>query len=986
MGLFYSNSSQAQNISTCFEIERILVDACAPQNTEGSNEMVRFHIGPTALNTSALSVSWPNHSWLGLCQNTNTASKVAELNASIESCGYILEPVNGVLPANSLVMLVTSETMNTASNSFAALSDTLYMIFQCGSESTGHFPNYQANGTVFTLTISFSAPSNYSDQIQYNRSLLLNQSGSVGAGDGGSVNYTANGTPTYDNIGCNAPFTPLNPAWTAPTQMCQNAASLNLAALVTGTTGGTWSGQGVSGAVFTPTGLTGAIPITYTVGIGSCAESEQHTINVINPGLPAWSIPTTICLPAANLNLNTLITGTTGGSFTGTNVSSNIFNPTGLSGTYNITYTITQSGCSLSQVHPIVVSPAVDPSWTIPAALCANGSSISLTTQITGTTGGTWSGTGVSGNNFNPSGLNGGNYNITYSVGTGTCILTSTQAITVLNAPSGNWTAPTSMCQLDPAIDLSTLITGTSGGTWTGQGVSASMFNPSGLLGAIPISYYVTNGPCPITVSHSITITPVATPTWTAPSAMCASAEVVSLNPTITGTTGGTWSGNGISNSQFNPTGLLGNINVTYTVGTGNCQASATHPITVEYVPPAPSISGISDYCIGVVPQVLTATGVTNASFEWFADASLVSSTGTSATHLPIADQTSTYYCTQTVGNCSGLAASYTVTYHVLPNAPHIDTLIHYCPGEAMPLLQATANGNIQWFASSALSPAIGNGNSFQTTASSGNEFWLTATDQYCTSLPAHTRIQLESIISVNITLTGNPVLCKNAHVLLTSDHSTGNLWSTGSMNDSITVYTAGLYTVAVTGWCNTARDTVYITSHPAIADFYFTPGYNIAPAEVQFYDESQNADSTWWIFQGDTIDLNLSEVMELEADGNYSIQQIVWNSDGCWDSLTKVIKVISDLVVIYLPNTFTPNNDGLNDIFQPKMFGVEAMECLIFNRWGEKIAVFDGLYSGWDGTVNGRPAPEDVYVYVINTRDVLHKTHQNTGTLSLIR
>ena len=83
---------------SCFTINSILVDACG--TPEGENEMVRFTVGASPLQVSSLNVTWPNTSlnFLGICQNATTAQKVADLNATIQSCGYLLEPSNDVEP------------------------------------------------------------------------------------------------------------------------------------------------------------------------------------------------------------------------------------------------------------------------------------------------------------------------------------------------------------------------------------------------------------------------------------------------------------------------------------------------------------------------------------------------------------------------------------------------------------------------------------------------------------------------------------------------------------------------------------------------------------------------------------------------------------------------------------------------------------------------------------------------------------------------
>ena len=125
-----------QGFSQCFEIQTILVDACSatsPSNDEGFNEMVRFKIGPTALNTATLSVNWPSNAWTGLIQNATTASKVSTINNAIVAagnCGQVLEPTGGVLPANSEVLLITSQNFTVNFNSFSSLNSTLYIIFK----------------------------------------------------------------------------------------------------------------------------------------------------------------------------------------------------------------------------------------------------------------------------------------------------------------------------------------------------------------------------------------------------------------------------------------------------------------------------------------------------------------------------------------------------------------------------------------------------------------------------------------------------------------------------------------------------------------------------------------------------------------------------------------------------------------------------------------------------------------------------------------
>ena len=136
-------------ISQCFEIESILVDACDNGREEAYNEMVKFKVGNTPLNTSNLIVKWPvpvGNIWLGLTKNEISASKVADLNTKINllgGCGKFIEPIDGILPKNSKVILVDSYNFDISMISFGAIIEDIYIIFQDKNSlpNTGNFGN-----------------------------------------------------------------------------------------------------------------------------------------------------------------------------------------------------------------------------------------------------------------------------------------------------------------------------------------------------------------------------------------------------------------------------------------------------------------------------------------------------------------------------------------------------------------------------------------------------------------------------------------------------------------------------------------------------------------------------------------------------------------------------------------------------------------------------------------------------------------------------
>ena len=127
---------------------------------------------------------------------------------------------------------------------------------------------------------------------------------------------------------------------------------------------------------------------------------------------------------------------------------------------------------------------------------------------------------------------------------------------------------------------------------------------------------------------------------------------------------------------------------------------------------------------------------------------------------------------------------------------------------------------------------------------------------------------------------------------------------------------------------------------------------------------------------------------------GVYSIGLTVVNEFGCLSSDVISLK-IKPIFIFHTPNSFTPNGDGINDLFPLGIdgrlpgIGLEAgFEMYIYNRWGDLIFETKSIFEAWDGTVNrgSTPAQEDVYVWKVNAVDSDKKRHQFVGHVTLIR
>jgi gliding motility-associated-like protein len=88
----------------------------------------------------------------------------------------------------------------------------------------------------------------------------------------------------------------------------------------------------------------------------------------------------------------------------------------------------------------------------------------------------------------------------------------------------------------------------------------------------------------------------------------------------------------------------------------------------------------------------------------------------------------------------------------------------------------------------------------------------------------------------------------------------------------------------------------------------------------------------------------------------------------------------------IILPNAFSPNNDGLNDIFELEGIYISQFKISVYNRWGELVYYSDNIKQAWDGKMNGEHLPEGIYVYRIEAVDTIGEPLVLQGTISILR
>lgn len=187
--------------------------------------------------------------------------------------------------------------------------------------------------------------------------------------------------------------------------------------------------------------------------------------------------------------------------------------------------------------------------------------------------------------------------------------------------------------------------------------------------------------------------------------------------------------------------------------------------------------------------------------------------------------------------------------------------------------------------------------------------------------------------------------------------------------------------------------DSITVYDMP-VADFSFDP----QPASVNFptisFTDASSFASSWsWNFAdsiyspaSNTSNLPNPQHNYLEA-GTYCVDLIVTNTLACADTVENCLVIDPDYT-FYIPNTFTPNNNGLNDEFYPIGLHVDTYEMQIYDRWGNLVFRTTDLEEHWKGNVKGSKeiAQEDVYVYIINVKDLVGERHQYIGHITIVK
>ena len=898
-----------------------------------------------------------NYTWspaTGL-NNANAASVVASLAATSV---YTITGANGICTGTAVT------TVSVIPMPTVAVTPTMVGI--CSGAST----NLSASGaTSYT----------WSPATGLNNANLA----TVAASPATTTNYTvtgANGICTATALATvSVTPTPTLAVTPASTTICSGT-STNLSA--SGAASYTWSpATGLNNANAASVTASPATTTIYTVtgANGVCTKTAVATVSIAPvPSLTLSPASVNIC-PGTSTTLTA--TGATNYTWTPlSGLSTSSGSMVVASPAASTTYTITglTGICSNTALATVNVQPSASVTLSPQASTICAGSSVTLT--ATGSTSYTWApATGLSASNGSVvvSSPSVGTTVYTVTGGVGTCTAVSQVSVTVNALPSLTLTPATSSICAGFSATLSAA--GASSYTWS---PSASVTTGS-LVTLAPLAstvYTVTGTINSCTASATTTLNVMPNPTLS-----------IVPNTTVCAGTGTTLTVSGALTYSWNPsTGLsasTGSIvtstpaaTQTYTITGAQNTCTATAVTTVSVIPlPVIVMSPDPSICSGTA-ATLSASGA--STYSWTPSTGLSSTSGGTVSASP--GSSTGYTVTGTTAGCSSTGS---VNVAVTPTPTLVTGAVpnSMCVGLSSSLSVSGA-GSYTWSPSGSLS----NVNLSNPTAKpvQTTTYTVIGANGLCT---ASATVEVIVIQTATVQASKFGDVCFGEYTTIEAIGGTTYNWlpvsglsnangaSTRAAPLVTTVYTV---TASAPGLCS-STSTVEVKVNPL-------------PHVYAGRDTTINIDETITLTGTGDVEVGFLAPTATPLACNYCNQITVnpqeptcyvlkgENGYGCVDFDTVCVYVTKDFDV-FIPNAFTPNEDGYNDIFIPVGYGIEAIRLTVFDRWGVQIFTSYENNIGWDGSYKGKQCEQGVYTYKAEIKTMAGHTVQRVGHVTLL-
>jgi gliding motility-associated-like protein len=775
----------------------------------------------------------------------------------------------------------------------------------------------------------------------------------------------------------------------------------------------------ISNPVATP-----ADTITYTLtvtDVNGCTDVDDMTVNVNLIPTSTFILTSPSCV---GLNSTITYTGTASASAQynwnfdgGTIISGSGQGPYLVSwsspATYYISLTVTENNCT----SPVTTIPQIIGQVTATLAVtdsisCYGFSDGSVTVTALGQPAYSyaWSDlqTGITATGLDANTL----YTVTITDSYG-CTTAQGISLTQPQPLTMNFITTDALCYNSNDGSASALVTGGTTSyqyVWQPSGTATNVNSVSTLhAGTYTLSVTDLHG-CSIDTTFIINQPPLLTYTYTTDSVNCYAGSDGSI---LINTSGGTPQYSYEWNPSVSTGPTAGNLSFnTYYVTITDSHGCDTTAFINVYQPPQIvfNTSGDVTICYGQSTIIsANATGGTGSyTFTWDNGLGI----GSSFNVNPTVTTTYTVMIADANG-CTVAPQSLTVTVHPIISVNVIANPASLCWGQSTQLTATASGGNgnyvYTWGAGIGVS-----GSTITVTPSATTMYPVTVTDN-CGS-PA-------GIDSVEVVVNPLPLVqfaadtlrgCEPLFVNFTdiSTPAIGSwLWNFGDplsgsentsslQNPSHFFTSAGSYTITLSVITNDScpgsyvhQDMIEVYPNP-VASFTFHPatGSTLDPV-IQFYDLSSNAYYWSWNFGEASSSSNTSgeanPTHSYGSAGTFTITLMVETLFGCVDTTSQDVLIRQEFS-LFVPNAFTPNNDGDNDGFSAEGVGVDLnnFEMFIYDRWGELVFKTNDFYEAWDGKVmhGDKIAPIAVYSWLIHVKDVNGEPYTYIGRVTLVR
>lgn len=713
---------------------------------------------------------------------------------------------------------------------------------------------------------------------------------------------------------------------------------------------------------------------TITSSGGPCAVSPATTTVTVLPAPVLTANSQTICSSGSATLIAggaTSYTWSPASNLSSVNSATVLANPPATT-----VYTLNGSnGSCVASPITVTVNVVTTPTLTVNSATMCPGGTATLTAS--GATTYTWGpATNLSSTNGSVVTANPASTSVYTVSGTiancGGAVATST--VTVLSVPVISVNSP-SIC---PSGTATLTASGAANYTWAPAATLSSSTGSTVTANPAATTVYTitaTSGACAIT-PVTATVSVVANPVITAASQTVCGTTPVQL--TANGATSYTWSpATGLSTTSGSVVTANPQVSTVYTIngGNGSCQAApVTLTLTVIQLP-ALSVSSASLCASG--SAILTVSGA--SSYSWTPSSSLSASTGSVVTANPAS--TTIYTVIGTINTCT-VAATSTLTVVPVNNADfNYQSSIYCLSSSANPVPVITGiTGGI--FSASPAGLAIDNITGIIDLA-------LSAQNSYTVSYTTHGICNETKNFAVDLNPTpalsvNSASVCVGEHALLTATPSTNGgfyKWQPGNHTaSSISISPAAGSTYTVTYTLNGCS-----ISETAKVDVKPSPSATITP-------------SSTYVAEGDELTLTASggesflwgegsfgSMIRLHPSESAEYCVTASNSNGCKSDACLKVDVVKESS-LYVPNTFTPNGDLLNDVFLIPTTNLIEYNIKIFDRWGNLLFESNDVTICWDGTYRGKEVAEDVYVYAITGKGIDKAEYEKRGHVTILR